>query len=462
MDKQLQLAVNAATSQLNDRALAWSRMQMAGMNPGMDAKRCAAYSEYGFPEIITDQMLYQAYRRHGVANGAVNKLNSTCFSTDPWLIEGDDVSDEARDETQWEKLTKAQLPRDTWANFAEADKRRLAGRYAGLVLRIMDGRKFDQPAVMNKGLAGTIPVWGSALKIKEWNTDETSKDYGKPKMYSYKETLGNGQQVDKDIHPDRVFILGSMQPDAIGFLEPAYNALTSIEKVEGGSGESFLKNAARHVALEFDKEIDLRSIADSYGVEVADLQAAFNDAAGALNKGLDQILALQGAKANVLSANVPDPRPPYDVNLQTACASFDIPSKIIVGNQTGERASTEDIKSFSARCQSRRIRELGPEIRDFVEHLARIGCIGKIPAKGFTVMWDDLTTPAVADKLANAKVMGEINNQSVTGEVIFEASEIRVAAGFEPELPEQPEPLGETEPEVKDPDEADEESQNLG
>jgi hypothetical protein len=32
----------------------------------------------------------------------------------------------------------------------------------------------------------------------------------------------------------------------------------SLEKVEGGSGESFLKNAARLNAINFEKEIDFQ------------------------------------------------------------------------------------------------------------------------------------------------------------------------------------------------------------
>jgi hypothetical protein len=66
-------------------------------------------------------------------------------------------------------------------------------------------------------------------------------------MWQYAERLPNGSSRRVNIHPDRVFILGDYSDDAIGFLEPAYNAFVSLEKVEGGSGESFLKNAARQL-----------------------------------------------------------------------------------------------------------------------------------------------------------------------------------------------------------------------
>jgi hypothetical protein len=60
----------------------------------------------------------------------------------------------------------------------------------------------------------------------------------------------------------------------------------SLEKVEGGSGESFLKNAARQLALSFDKEIDFGSLASMYGVSVDELQDKFNDAAREMNRGM--------------------------------------------------------------------------------------------------------------------------------------------------------------------------------
>lgn len=64
-------------------------------------------------------------------------------------------------------------------------------------------------------------------------TDINSPNYGQPSMWQYTETLPNGGTRNINIHPDRIFILGDYSVDAIGFLEPAYNAFVSLEKVEG-------------------------------------------------------------------------------------------------------------------------------------------------------------------------------------------------------------------------------------
>jgi len=243
------------------------------------------------------------------------------------------------------------------------------------------------------------------------------------------------------VHPDRVFILGDYSADAIGFLEAAYNAFVSLEKVEGGSGESFLKNAARQLNINFDREIEFSNLASMYGVSVEELQEKFNEAAVEVNRGNDALLTTQGATVTPLVTSVADPGPTYNVNLQTAAAALDIPTKILVGMQTGERASTEDQRYFNARCQSRR-GDLSFEIEDLCDKLVALGILDAVSQK--TVIWDDLNASTDAEKLASAKLMAEINSASAaTGEQPFTGEEIRVAAGYEG----SPEPLGEDDDE---------------
>lgn len=433
----LQLAVNHA---LQEQTL--SRARMGLLNPmgmGLDDKRAAAWCEYGFKQNLDFHDFYKLYRRNGLAAGAVNKLAGTCWKTNPWVIEGDE-EDESKKESAWEKSATKVLTAKLWRRFRLADERRLVGRYAGLVLRIRDSGKWHEPVKGgNKALEEVVPVWAASLKVSEWVTDLTSVDYGKPKFWSYVEQGSNGQPGNNiKIHPDRVFILGDYASDAIGFLEPVYNNFVSLEKVEGGSGESFLKNAARQLNINYDKEIDFKNLAAMYGVSVSDLMEKMNEAAVEMNRANDVLLNTQGATVTPLVSTVPDPKPTYDVNLQTISAGLDIPSRVLVGNQQGERASTEDLKFFHARCQSRRM-DLSFEIEELVDHLIRIGVLGTTGEK--TVMWGDLTEQTSAEKLDNASKMATINQTALaTGEEVFGSNEMRVAAGFDPKDSETPLP----------------------
>lgn len=440
MNNNLQLAVNHA---LADASLARARMLAANPTMGLDAKRSTAWCEYGFKEDLTFDDLYSLYRRGGIAHGAVCKIISTCWLSNPEIIEGE-KADETRQVTDWERKVKAVFTHRFWRTFAEADLRRLVGRYSGILLHIRDSLDWNQPAIKGKGLEKITVAWAGALVVKEWDTGLNSRTYGHPKMWEYVERLPNGSTRRVDVHPDRVFILGDYSSDAIGFLEPAYNAFVSLEKVEGGSGESFLKNAARQLNINFDREIEFSNLASMYGVSVEELQEKFNEAAVEVNRGNDALLTTQGASVTPLVTSVADPGPTYNVNLQTAGAALDIPTKILVGMQTGERASTEDQRYFNGRCQSRRS-DLSFDIEDLCDKLVLLGILDAVPQK--TVIWDDLNASSGAEKLASAKIMAEINSASAgTGEQPFTGEEIRVAAGYEG----SPEPLGEDDDEEKD------------
>ncbi|MDU2940670.1 MAG: DUF1073 domain-containing protein [Enterobacteriaceae bacterium] len=437
MNKQLQMAVNHA---INDARLARARMLAANPTMGLDTKRSTAWCEYGFKEDLTFDDLYSLYRRGGIAHGAVRKIISTCWLSNPEIIEGD-KADETRKVTDWERKAKAVFTHRFWRAFAEADLRRLVGRYSGILLHIRDSLDWNKPATKGKGLEKITVAWAGALVVKEWDTGLNSRTYGQPKMWEYVERLPNGSTRRVDVHPDRVFILGDYSSDAIGFLEAAYNAFVSLEKVEGGSGESFLKNAARQLNVNFEKEIDFNNLASLYGVSVSELQEKFNEAAVEVNRGNDTLLTTQGATVTPLVTSVADPEPTYNVNLQTAAAALDIPTKILVGMQTGERASTEDQRYFNARSQSRR-GDLSFDIEDLCDKLVTLGILEPVPQK--TVIWDDLNASTDAEKLASAKLMAEINSASIaTGEQPFTGEEIRVAAGYEG----TPEPLGENDEE---------------
>ena len=442
MNDKLQLAVNHA---INDARLARARMGMLNPSMGLDAKRNSAWCEYGFPEQVTYENLYALYRRGGIAHGAVEKLVGECWQTNPEIIEGDDA-DESENETAWEKKSKQVFTNRFWRSFSEADRRRLVGRYAGILLHVNDSLAWDQPVTKGKMLQKVTVAWAGSLTVGDWDTGLNSKTYGQPKMWQYAERLPNGSSRRVNIHPDRVFILGDYSDDAIGFLEPAYNAFVSLEKVEGGSGESFLKNAARQQNINFDKEVNFSDLASMYGVSVDELQERYNDAARELNRGNDTLLITQGANVTSLVSPVSDPSPTYDVNLQTASAGVDIPTRILVGNQQAERSSTEDQKYMNARCQSRRV-DLSFEIEDFCDKLIDLQIVDSVSQKA--VIWDDLNEQTGTEKLTNAKVMGEINQtmQGSGDEPAFTREEIRTAAGYDND---DEEPLGEEDGDEED------------
>jgi hypothetical protein len=438
-DNNLALAVNHAISDYRSAVLREGLATSAG---SLDSKRPTAWCEYGFPEHPQFNTFYRLWRRGGIAHGTVSLLIDKCWQTSPWVIEGDKFDDQA-EPTTWERATAAKLTAcDFWWAAKEADRRRLVGSYSGVLIQLADNRAWSLPAQRGARIAKLIPAWEGQLQVAEWDTSETSATYGEPKAWMYKEinVAGKGPGRQVTVHPDRVIIFGDYR-EGISFLEPGLNAFINLEKVEGGSAESFLKNAARQLSVNFDKDTKLESLAAMYGVKVKDLAEGFNDGVRAINRAQDAALITQGAQVTTLTANVPDPEPHYSINLQTAAASVQIATRIITGSQSGERASTEDQKGFNARGQGRRVSQLSRDIAAAIRHLQDIGQID--PTVDFTVIWDDLTEFSQGEKLDAAAKMADINQKMLASGTVFTAEEIRDTAGFEndaelPALPELP------------------------
>ena len=417
---KLEKAVNHA---LSDRQAIERRYSLArtgnGYNFSSDTKRVNAWCEYGFPNDLQFWDYLSLYERHGVAHGAVHTILDKCWQDQPWIVEGDETR-KKDDETPWESGVRQLFKRlQLWRHFKDADRRRLVGHYAGLILQVADNLDWRMPLERGGGeLVKIIPAWEGQLTPSEWDNDPTSPRYGEVRSWQYAEaqvrdTDHPGPTQARQIHWSRVVILGD-HVNGVPFLRAGYNDAVSLEKIGGGAGETFLKNASRQVSVNFDKEVNLDSIAAAYGVSVDELSEKYNEMARDLNRGVDAMMITQGAQVDSLVSNMPDPDKPFSVIMQSFAASVRLPSKVLVGNQTGERASTEDVKQLDQRGQGRRESELTYDVEAFVSRLMEYGLIEGV--NEFTVAWTDLTESSMSDKLANLKSATEaIRNIVGTG-----------------------------------------------
>jgi hypothetical protein len=434
----LYLALNAA---LGDQKMLQARQRFACAQGllGADTKRPTAWRSFGWAESLSFQDYYRMWERGGLAHGAVSRVISKSWQDDPEVIEGE-PEETKRPPTQWEKEFKAFAKASKlWECMREADLRRVVGKYSALILQIADGKTWNQPVRGRaaRRLVKIIPAWEGQCYPSSWGTDETnSETYGLPTMYTFRESAV-GNDVDRasagysgrnlEIHPDRVIVLGDII-NGVPMLRAGYNDFVNIEKILGGSGESFLKNAARQLAVNFDQKVNLADIATAHGVAQKDLRQIFDQVTEGLNRGIDQTIITQGATVNPLVANVPNPQEHFNVSLQSAAASFMLPIMIWIGSQTGERSSQEDQKDWNKTCQGRRLHLLASDIETVIAHLTRIGLIRAIAES--SVVWSDLNEATQGEKLDNAAKMADINQKSAgTGEYPYSSQEIRDMSG---------------------------------
>lgn len=405
------------------------------------------FKDFGFPVDVQFEMAYRMWRRNGFARAAINKTVSKTWTEAPFLLDHErDGSQAANDdkETVLEKSIRQKFTElRIWQQLATADTRALVGSYSGVILRIADNKPFAAPLETVSGgldaLLEIIPAWEGQLKVAKWDEAETSPTYGEPLLWEYDEQLVssdtnsvNSKRRKITIHNSRI-VIWSKDGTLNGFssLEPGFNDLLTLEKIIGAGGEGFWKNAKSAPILSTEQDASLDAMAKAMGIEVKDLLDAMNKQVEEWQQGFDKLLMLQGMKADVPSVNLPQPEQFVMVALQSFASSFDIPLKILLGSQTGERASSEDAREWAVSCSSRRENVVVPSILSFIRRLESCGIL-PVNDEWF-VDWNDLTEATVSEKLDLSNKMADANvKMKDHGELVFTSEELREVAGYEP------------------------------
>ena len=394
-------------------------------------------SDFGYPDTVEFGFLHRMYKRNGLARGAITKTVEKTWENVPQFLES--PADEK--ETKLEKAMAEALKRlRFWQHVAETDRRSMVGRYSALILRVGDNKKFNEP-IEGKvpggldGLIEVIPAWEDQLRVTDFESDQTSPNYGHPKMFQFNEANveGNTKKTRSfDVHPDRVILWsksGTVHDDSD--LEPGYNALIDCEKIAGAGGEGFWKMAKAAPVLEFDKDANIREMAKTMGVTESELYDKIGEHVEDYNTGLDKSLLVQGINVKPLPISMPSPEHAFAVALQVFCASMSMPMKILIGMQTGERASTEDQTEWAKTIMSRREMRTMPLLNEFLNRLKMMGMISDVD---WEINWVSLLEDSPDEQITRSGKMAEINAK---GTSVFTDDEIREVAGYEALTPAQ-------------------------
>ncbi len=409
-------------------------------NSSLDGKRAGAWQNYGYKEDLEFADFYRLWRRNGIANALITRLIGKSWHDDPELIQGD-IEDKDKETTQWETSVKEFAKKyEMWSAFQEADLYQSVGGFAGLILQVADGKPWNEPltkSTRDKRLYKFIPCWKAQLTPTSWEDDQTKLTYGDPTMYMFQEMLvgetgTTGKSRNLEIHPDRIIPFGDYDT-GLSVFEASFNAFVNLEKISGGSGESFLKNASRQLAINFAKEVDLAAIAAAHKKPIGEIQKIFDQITTNMNLGMDQSILTQGAEVTPLVATVPDPEHHYAIALGEACAPFHCPTKIVIGNQAGELASTDDKREWAETCQARRTSRMNRFIRVAITHLQKFGFIQK---SEFAIKWSNLAEMTDSEKVERALKLAEINAKNIiSGDITYRTEEIRDASGHDNDEP---------------------------
>ena len=390
--------------------------------------------DFGYPDHVDFDAAYQRYLRNGIAFAGIEQTILKTWQDNPELWENKDAKETYGESEIRQKFDDLRL----WQKLAEADRRSMVGGYSGLILRYADDKRFLEPVDTVPGgldgLVDVIPAWAGQLTVSSWDTDEMSPTYGEPTMFGFNESAvgDNSDRQAKnrsfELHPDRVLIWskdGTVHNHSI--LEPGFNNLIDMEKISGAGGEGFWKNAKSAPIMETDADVSIADMAKGMGVGVDEMADKMNEQVEDFNKGFDAMLMLQGMKAKTLGVTLPQPEEFFNVALQGFAASIGIPLKVLVGSQSGERASTEDADEWSRTNMARRTNTARPTIMVLVKKLETVRVL---PEHDWHIYWSDLTEASMGLKIDRADKMAGINQKSM--EEVYTIDEIRETTGHGP------------------------------
>lgn len=442
-EQQQLLAINKLSMALNSarRDSFFRGSAFAGGDPFADTKHFKAWFDYGYPMTTDFFMHWNMYKRNGLAKAGVEVPVNLCWIDSPTIREGED---DDHQQTAWEKSVSALARRiKLWRHLKDADRMQRVGRYSAVFVRVRDGKKPSEPlqSVSEAQIIELMPLWEGQLEPGDIDQDLASDNYGKPVNYTYSATGTGNQDPQKSdsftIHYSRLIMLseGAVGGSIYGTSanEAGFNSLLDWDKIRGSGGEASWLAAANKQILKPTQE----------GARITnEVLDGINDALKDMKEGLDEALFLNGVEATPMGNSVPDPEIYKDMALEEYAASVGIPSKILVGTQSGVKAGDEDTAGFMRLMQSRRVNVCSAMIDAFLDWCYLYGVI-KMPADGHVISWSDLTAPSAAQKMKAALDMAEINVKSrnaMQPSPFPDYNEIRKEAGYQPIELEQDEP----------------------
>lgn len=390
-----------------------------------DTKHGKAYRDFGYPLSLDFYFYYSMYRRIGLARAAVCRPIDMCWLTPPEIKLNEDEKDD-----QFNSFAKSVR---LWPKLKQIDTMQSVSHYAGLIMRIADGKPLSDPvdSVKVEDIKSLMPAWEGQLIAGSLDQDPLSERYGLPLEYTYQQTgvRQNSQRDGTDhftVHHSRVLIWneGAAGNTIYGesALEPIFNALMDWEKVRGAGSEGFWKKAAMRSVLQ--------SLGDTGGqTPTPDELDSLTQVITEMQDNFDQVPYLGGMELKGLGDNgtISGVDKAAQIALEDVAAGRGWSAKGLIGAQTGVLAGDQDSGIDKQTAQSRRENYITLQLQDMLmwmsAHCSDFDDVERI------VEWDDLMAPSDDMRLDLSKKMAQVNKDMMSE--IFTPDEMRDIAGYE-------------------------------
>ena len=377
------------------------------------------YEKLGYKTVLGYADFEARFHREGIAKKVVTAFPSATWRDAPEIV--------ADDEDFVEKFQELSLRLKLRYYLERADKISGIGQYGVLLIGTADGNDLDVPLTRVSGPDDILflSVYSEAnAAVERLVSDPSNPRFGMPEIYNI--TLSNGTAgvngtLAKRVHHSRVIHLAEfLEEDEVYArprLEPVWNYLDDVLKVIGGSSEAIWLTADRGIQFDLDKDSTL---------DPGDLED-FSDEIEEYMHGYRRYIRTQGITANVLGSDVADPSGSFSSVMSLISGSTGIPSRILLGSERGQLASSQDEKNFNGRVKERQENYAEPTIlRPFLDKMIEIGAL---PETDYTINWPDpstLTFKERADVAARfAQAVKNVATQVKGGQTVITPDEFR-------------------------------------
>lgn len=395
------------------------------------------YETFGYPKTLTVEDYRGMYERGDIAGRLIDAYPDATWRESP-TIEG--VNTE-------ELVGRLKL----WSVLQRLDRLTQLGHYGVLLLGLDGGEPLHEPATQsNYKLLYLQPHGEQTAQISSWNADPKSARFGLPETYlittgpDWVGTGGGNRQLK--VHWTRVIHIAedALEHIALGLprLQRIYNRLMDLQKLAGGSAEMYWQNVAMLLAFIADKDATFTE------PDKAEMASQLEE----MQHGLRRMLRLRGMDVHNVAPGLQgaDPSGHFAMQLDLISGASGIPKRILVGNEAGELASTQDETAWQGRVAERREQFATPTV---LEPLLRRGLSqGWLSGTLGAIEWPESDTLGERGRAEVADMVSRACAQftNIMGDPPVTEDEFRATLGYDPKPPSpEPDPLDETDPDVQ-------------
>lgn len=395
----------------------------------------------GYKPLLHYRDFKARYLRQHIAHRLVRIYPEATWAYPPTIQEDSVTETDTAFEAAW-KAFETRL--HVFHILERADVLANLGQYACLLIGLKGQSDLALPAAPVRSVEDILyltPYSEEFAQVTRLEMNPGLPTFGQPLMYTFQfgrgSTLGQtGPSVPTphgSVHASRVVhIVDDILDDevyGIPRMEPIYDLLDDIYKVEGGAAEMFFVDAKRR--LIFAMRDDARMGAEE--------EKILKDEVEEFAMELRNYVRVQGIDVSAIVGTIASPKEHMEVITTLLAATMGIPKRLLEGSERGNLASTQDEAGWLQRIARRQINvaEHGM-LRPLIDRMLGLHALPE-PGRPYTITWENLLSLSEEQQAAVVKEYATALAQAFSAgdypAVMAISRTLIKALGFDPEDP---------------------------